>query len=283
MGAALLLLVGTPPFTTNINPPLTMRRSKNKAAGPGRHFARGCAIFATVLLLNLPALAQPTLLPGLGEADARQVVAETAAPWSALGRVQTELGGRCTGALLGPRTVLTAAHCLVAPRSRKLVQPRSVHFLRGYHLGQWQAEGRAIRFKTGPGFDPARRGPTEADWAVLTLDRDVAGSVPSLVLERHVPSPGTPLMLGGYQQDRPELLLADRACHLLGVSGRRGAARLLWHDCAGTRGASGAPLLAQRASGEWAVLGIAVAVAKDAPRGLAVPAAALPESIGQEN
>jgi hypothetical protein len=37
--------------------------------------------------------------------------------------------------LVGPRTVLTAAHCLMAPRSGRLVQPRSAHFMLGYHLG----------------------------------------------------------------------------------------------------------------------------------------------------
>jgi len=221
--------------------------------------------------------AQSLRLPGLASNDTREVVETAATPWHALGRVQTELGGRCTGVLVGPRTVLTAAHCLVTPRTGRFVQPQSVHFLRGYHLGHWAAAGRAVRLRTGPGFDPRHRGPPEADWALLTLDQEVAEGVPPLPLQQKLPPPGTPLMLGGYQQDRPELILADRGCHLLGVV-RHDGAPLIAHDCAGTRGASGAPVLARDAAGAWSVIGIAVASAKDAARGLAVPAGALPEA-----
>lgn len=198
------------------------------------------------------------------------------APWNALGRVQTELGGRCTGALIGPRKVLTAAHCLLAPNSRRLVRPGSVHFLRGYARGAWKAAARVESFQTGSGFDPALRGPPAADWAVLTLERDIASAAEVLPLWREVPPPGTPLTLGGYQQDRPELLMADSACRLLGAAGEREGPALLRHGCAGTRGASGAPLLLQTAPGQWAILGVAVAVMGNTALGLAVPAAALP-------
>ncbi|MDO9708791.1 trypsin-like serine protease [Paracraurococcus lichenis] len=61
------------------------------------------------------------VLPGIGAADPRRPVGMTQRPWRALGRVQLETGGLCTGALVGPRLVLTVAHCLVAPRTRAWV------------------------------------------------------------------------------------------------------------------------------------------------------------------
>lgn len=246
------------------------------------------ALLAASLAAAPPATAQDTrtpprgtLRPGVGPDDPRRPVDVRAEPWRALGRVQLEVGGRCTGVLVGPRTVLTAAHCLFSPRSRQVVRPGSVHFLLGYHLGEWKARARVTALTMGEGFmldrDSPFGGPVGRDWALLTLDAPL-GEGRALRLRRSVPPPGTELMLAGYQQDRPEVLLADTGCRALGL--RRGVQGLplLAHGCAGTRGTSGAPLLARAADGAWEVVGVASAVSDDAARGVAVPAGSLPAS-----
>lgn len=237
----------------------------------------------SLLLLAGAAAAQETrphapavLLPGIGEADPRRPVPVAEMPWRALGRVQTELGTRCTGALIGPREMLTAAHCLVAPRTGQYVQPGSVHVLLGYDRGRFAAHARVEAFRVAPDYQPGR-GASGADWAVLRLDRVLGTTGNILPLLRDPPPPRSPVMLGGWQQDRPEMLMADTACRLLGVQRHADGRQTLVHDCAGTRGASGAPLLARGPDGAWAVIGVQAAAAADLALGHAAPAAAVRE------
>jgi protease YdgD len=234
-------------------------------------------ILLALLLLGAPAAAQPALRPGIGANDPRAEVDGAAAPWRSLGRVQWG-GMLCTGALVGPRTVLTAAHCLVGRGTQRLVQPEALRFLLGYRRGAWKAEARVTAITVDPAFNPAgqRPGPEWADWALLTLDRPLG--TPDLVLPllRGVPPPRSALMIGGYQQDRREVLLADTECRVLGFSTARGGPMLV-HDCAATRGASGAPLLVRGPDGGWVVAGLLVSVAADIALGFAVPAAVLPQ------
>lgn len=217
------------------------------------------------------AILPPSIRPGIGADDERRAVAVSDAPWSSLVRVQTDAGSRCTGVLLAPDRVLTAAHCLVAPATGNLVLPGRVHVLLGYDRGEYRAHAVARSLRLGPGFEPASRGPIGADWAVLRLATPLPG--PALPL---APLPGIamPAMLGGWQQDRAHALLADTACRVEARMSDPAGRLLLRHNCTGTRGSSGGPLLVRQGEG-WAIAGIAAGAVHHARGGIAVAVAGL--------
>jgi protease YdgD len=231
----------------------------------------------------------PLALPGLGPGTSREPVDLDRPPWRGVVRVQTEVGTRCTGALVGPRAVLTAAHCLFGRGTGRLVRPGSVHVLVGYARGDYAGHARATSVVTGPGFavgpdgQPLPSVPPDADWAVLTLDAPLGTPDRVLPLVPRVPPPGAPAMLGGYEQDRAQVLLADTACAVTGIvlEARSERPLLLRHSCAATRGVSGAPLLVRTGppDGGWAVAGVASRAGLGVSGGFAVPVAALDPEI----
>lgn len=215
-------------------------------------------------------------LPGLGAADDRAAVDVAQPPWNAVVRVQTNLGGRCTGALVGARLVLTAAHCLFNARTGRLLAPSSLHVLFGYERGGYAAHRLVDRSVAGPGYDGRQAARSiGADWALLTLAGDAPAGARPLPLLRTPPMPGTAAALPGYSQDRTHVLMADRDCRITAVAAPPAPA-LLRHDCAGTRGTSGGPLLV-RDGGGWAVAGVAVAAGGDGS--IAVAATAFAGSV----
>lgn len=213
------------------------------------------------------ALAQPAPRAGLGAEEARRTVRPAEAPWSSLVRVQSEAGGQCSGVLVAPDRVLTAAHCVTAARTGNRLLPERVNVLSGYDRGAFHAHAVAVAITTGPW---AQGGPHGADWAVLRL----AAPLPAPVLPIAPAGPGMAAMLGGWQRDRAHALLADTGCAIEAVA-RDAAGPLLLHGCAATRGSSGGPLLVRHGAG-WAVAGVQVAARRDGRGGVAVPAAVLP-------
>jgi len=216
------------------------------------------------LLAPLPARAERAVLPGLSTGDDRQVVDVGQAPWNAVVKVQTNTGGRCTGTLVAPRTVLTAAHCLYNRRTRRLLAAESLHVLFGYARGELLAHARVVSYQAGLGEAEQPGGPTLGrDWALLRLD-----SAPDLAPLPLLagPDPGdAALTAAGFSQDRAHLLMADADCRWLEPPGT-GVRR---HDCAVTRGTSGGPLLVRTPAG-WRVAGLNIAAGRGANLGLPV-------------
>jgi len=228
-----------------------------------------------LLILNSGAVwmaqAAPVVLPGVGQ-GARHVIDVSHEPWRLLGRVQTELGARCTGFMVAPSVIMTAAHCLWRAEVANFIQPSSVHFMLGYDTGSWRATARAVRFVIASAYDPFHPLRTsQADRATVILDHPLVTTRELLPIVTAVP--GDPAMLAGYQQDRKELAMGDLACHVIRVRGQ-----LVDHDCAATRGVSGAPLLVQK-DGKWGIAGIDV-TAREGLGGTAVGFAS--ESVSDE-
>lgn len=217
------------------------------------------------------------LRPGVGAVDHRMPVDVNAMPWNSLVRVQTELGERCTGFLVSPQVVVTAAHCLFLPRVRRFIQPFSVHVLRGYREGHYAAHAVVVRFTVPPAYRPLDETATAgADRAVLVLDRRLLPQSETLPVAPVPAVMPAPILLGGYGQDRNEVAIADRTCMLVGRASDGEGRPLLVHDCEATRGTSGAPVLWQRPDGRWAAIGIQIEAASGAG-GRAVPLVGAPD------
>jgi len=148
---------------------------------------RRLVLAAFLALLAIPVFAQaPVLrnappvvdhLPGVGALDHRVAVDGAAPPWRSVVRVQTEMGGRCTGFLVAPDRVMTAGHCLFQHRTGAWLPPGAVHVLRGYQLGNYTDHAIVTEYRVGPGFDPTHESETGGrDWALLTLDHRTAGA-----------------------------------------------------------------------------------------------------------
>ena len=142
-----------------------------------------------------------------------------------------------------------------------MLQAGSLHVLFGYARGDYASHRAVKRYVAGT----ERPDQTAADWALLELatdDRPI--DVEPLRLAELPVALGEAVAMAGFSRDRKHVLLADRACHVTGTG------PLVRHDCTGTFGSSGAPLLARRGS-RWEVLGVTAALASDGAK-LAVPA-----------
>jgi protease YdgD len=217
--------------------------------------------------------AATALQPGIGAPDRRIRVDPDVVPWRAVGKLQAvtmSLRESCTATLVGPSTVVTAAHCVLNRLTQRNFPPGSLHFLVGYNSGRYAGHAIGVKVKIADGYNSNRPNETiGSDWALVTLDNSLGSADRILPMLGDMPENGAKVMLGGYQKDYPLVLMADTQCRIVARFVDPSGRLLLRHNCAGTNGVSGAPLLIHR-DNQWQVAAIAVAEATDTVDGAAV-------------
>lgn len=167
--------------------------------------------------------------------------------WQAIGRLDLGGGSFCTGTLIAPDLVLTAAHCLFDRESARLVPVGQVQFLAGWRNGRAEAyrNVRKVmvdpRYRQGDSDDAERVARIASDLGLVQLDMPIRlPSVEPIPIDTP-PEAGDAVGVVSYARDHMDVPALQSLCEVLMRD--RGA---LLMNCKADFGASGAPVMAMR-------------------------------------
>ncbi|MDU9006112.1 trypsin-like serine peptidase [Sedimentitalea todarodis] len=198
---------------------------------------RYSVVLAIASLFLLPALAnaQSTRLTRLSDRD-------DLLGWEAVGRLDIRGRGYCSGTLIAPDLVLTAAHCVYDKQTNVLHDPQTPSFRAGLRDGVAIAERAVSQIAVTEQFVPGAALTTEQvrhDVALLRLAKPIVSSDADPFILHSGQAIGTTVSVTSYGQGRSEALSRQRSCNIIAATDD-----VMAFDCDVTFGSSGAPVFA---------------------------------------